>query len=97
MLSALELAVDGPRHVVFAGDPEADDFRALVAVAHERLGARRILIGVTSDEDRRWLGERADWLGGMLPLEGRATAYVCEEFTCQAPVSDPAELRRLLS
>ena len=97
MLSALELAVDGPRHVVFAGNPEAEDFRALVAVAHERLGARRILVGVTSDEDRRWLGERAGWLGAMLPQQGRATAYVCEEFACQAPVNDPAELRRLLS
>jgi uncharacterized protein len=29
-------------------------------------------------------------------LDGRATAYVCEHFACQAPVSDPAALRLLL-
>lgn len=27
---------------------------------------------------------------------GIATAYVCENYTCAAPVSDPKELRRIL-
>jgi uncharacterized protein YyaL (SSP411 family) len=29
-------------------------------------------------------------------LVGRAAAYVCEDFTCQLPVVEPAELRRVL-
>ena len=29
-------------------------------------------------------------------IDGRATAYVCEGFTCRAPVTDPAELATLL-
>src|SRR6185436_15343959 len=44
MLCALELALEPPRHVVLAGDPVAADFQALVAVIHERLGPRRILL-----------------------------------------------------
>jgi uncharacterized protein YyaL (SSP411 family) len=32
----------------------------------------------------------------MKALGGRATAYVCEEFACQAPVTTPDELRRTL-
>jgi uncharacterized protein YyaL (SSP411 family) len=32
----------------------------------------------------------------MKLIGGRVTAYVCERFTCQAPVSSTAELRALL-
>ncbi len=87
MLGALELALDGPRHVVLAGNPAAEDFRALAAGLQEWLGARRAIV-------------RADaaipWTAAMSPIEGRAAAYVCEDFTCQRPVTAPDELRRLL-
>ncbi len=96
MLCALELALEPPRHVVLAGDSQSADFGALVGILHERSGSRRILLGATDGEAQRWLAERAPWLAGMRPLAGRATAYVCEEFACQAPVSEPAALRRLL-
>jgi uncharacterized protein YyaL (SSP411 family) len=32
----------------------------------------------------------------MPTLGGRAAAYVCKDFTCQAPVSDPEALEALL-
>jgi uncharacterized protein YyaL (SSP411 family) len=83
MLCALELALEAPRHVVLAGDPNADDFRALVEVLHGRLGPRRTIL-------------RADaavpWTSEMGTVNGRAAAYVCEEYACQAPVTSPAEL-----
>jgi uncharacterized protein YyaL (SSP411 family) len=96
MLCALELALAPPRHVVLAGDPRAADFRTLLSVVHERLGPRRILVALDEGPGRAWLGERAPWMRAMRPLEGRATAYVCEEFACQAPVTAAADLRSLL-
>jgi hypothetical protein len=35
-------------------------------------------------------------LDGRGPIDGRAAAYVCEHFTCQAPVTDPEALAALL-
>ncbi|MEY4940643.1 MAG: hypothetical protein RIQ93_2378 [Verrucomicrobiota bacterium] len=96
MLCALELALEPPRHVVLAGSPHGADFRALVAVLHEKLGARRLLLAADGAEGHAWLARRAPWLANMKPLDGRATAYVCEEFACQAPVTDVAALRQLL-
>jgi uncharacterized protein YyaL (SSP411 family) len=36
-------------------------------------------------------------LEGREPVDGQAAAYVCEHFTCQAPVTSPDELAALLS
>jgi uncharacterized protein YyaL (SSP411 family) len=96
MLCALELAFLPPRHVVLAGDPAAEDFRVLAAVLQERLGPRRVGLAADGGEGQRWLAERAPWILEMRPVDGRATAYVCEEFTCQAPVTTAGELRALL-
>jgi uncharacterized protein YyaL (SSP411 family) len=35
-------------------------------------------------------------LAGRRAIDGRATAYVCEHFVCQAPVSSPEELAAAL-
>jgi uncharacterized protein len=96
MLCALELALESPRHAVIAGNPAEPDFRALASVLHERLGPRRLLLAADGGEGQSWLATRAPWLTEMRPQGGRATVFVCEDFACRAPVSDPAELRHTL-
>ncbi|HXC02526.1 MAG TPA: thioredoxin domain-containing protein [Opitutaceae bacterium] len=96
MLCALELALQPPPQVVLAGDPRAEDFRALAAVLHERPGPRRVLLGADGGAGQAWLAARVPELAAMRPADGRAMAYVCENFTCRQPVHDAAALRALL-
>ena len=32
------------------------------------------------------------WVAGMRMIDGRATAYQCQDFACAAPVTAPEEL-----
>jgi uncharacterized protein YyaL (SSP411 family) len=99
LLCAIERALEAPRHVVLAGDPQSPDFKVLAAVLQEKSGPRRAILASSStdDETNRWLLARAPWLAGMTTGEnGRARAYVCEQFTCQAPVDTPEALRAVL-
>jgi uncharacterized protein YyaL (SSP411 family) len=97
LLCAIELVVDAPRTVVLAGDPVAADFQALAAVLAERLGPRRALLCADGGAGQQWLAAKRPYLADMKPPGGRATAYVCENFACQAPVNSPAGLRALLA
>ncbi|ACB74914.1 thioredoxin domain-containing protein [Opitutus terrae] len=97
MLCALERALMPPAHVVLAGQPGDEAFRALLRVVQGRLGSQHVLLVADGGEGQRWLSARAPWLTTMTPRNGQATAYVCEDFTCQAPVESPAALRDLLT
>jgi uncharacterized protein len=41
-------------------------------------------------------GDGVPLLDGRTPVDGRAAAYVCEQFTCLRPVTEPDELAALL-
>ncbi len=97
MLCALELALAEPRTVVLAGDPAAADFQALHRELFANLGPRRAVLAADGAAGQAWLARHRPYLGEMKPLDGRAMAYVCENFACQAPVTTPEELRRLLA
>ncbi len=97
LLCALELALESPRQVMLTGDPHTRKFQELVAVLHEKPGPRRLLLAITSEADRAWLCARVPWLAEMqAPAGDDAVAYVCEDHVCQAPVTEPAELRAIL-
>jgi len=38
-----------------------------------------------------------DVMAGKTQIDGKATAYVCRDFTCSLPVTEPTELVALLS
>jgi uncharacterized protein YyaL (SSP411 family) len=99
LLCATELALAEPRTVVLAGDSRSDEFRAMQAVLHERLGPRRVVlaVGPAGDPGRAWLAAKRPYLAEMNAPERGVTAYVCENYTCQAPVQTPADLRRRLT
>jgi len=96
MLIALEMAVMPPRSIVLAGEPAAEDFRALAMELARRPGRCRVLMAADGGAAQRWLAERRPDLAALRPVDGRAAAYVCDDFACQAPVTEPAALRRLL-
>jgi uncharacterized protein len=95
MLCAVERALEEPRQVVIAGDPLTAEFNALVAEIRRAPGRRRASLAVTGRPEETWLTQRVPVLAAMR-APGKAAAFVCEGFTCQAPVTSPGELRRLL-
>ncbi|MEA3211219.1 MAG: uncharacterized protein QOE70_4276 [Chthoniobacter sp.] len=96
MLCALDASLAKPRQIVVAGGRNADATRALVREVHEHFIPNKILLLADGGAGQKWLGERLEFLRTVTPIDGKAAAYVCENFACQLPVTEPAKLRELL-
>jgi uncharacterized protein YyaL (SSP411 family) len=97
MLVALDLTLSKPRQIVVAGKRDAPETRALLAEIHSHFVPNKILILADGGEGQKYLEEKLESLRSMKPVEAKPAAYVCENFTCQAPVTDPKTLSLLLS
>jgi len=91
-LIALDCALSHPHEIAIVGDPEAADTRALLDVC--TIGYRPHQIVALGAPDSE--ASAVPLLQGRGQIEGRATAYVCIDFACRPPVTDPAALRALL-
>jgi len=91
MVAAMERAVADPTHLVIAGERDAADTRALIAVFESRLRPDTDLV-VVADGTREALARLAPFAAALPAREGRATAYLCVDHACRQPVHEPAEL-----
>jgi uncharacterized protein len=96
MLVAFDLSLGKPRQIVIAGDRESPETRSLIAEVHRHFVPNKILLLADGSDGQKYLEEKLEALRGMKPVDGKPTAYVCENFTCQAPVTDAAALAELL-
>ncbi|MEP7077417.1 MAG: thioredoxin domain-containing protein [Chthoniobacterales bacterium] len=96
MLVALDYSLATPKQIVIAGAHGASDTRALLREVHRNFLPRKIVMLADGGEAQHYLGDKIEALAAMTPLQGEATAYVCENFTCRAPVTDVSALREIL-
>ncbi|HEX4086095.1 MAG TPA: thioredoxin domain-containing protein [Chthoniobacteraceae bacterium] len=89
MLTALLLSGAEPRQIVLAGEPSSP----LARVARAMATPETVLLYA---EPGSWLAERLPFIRTALKVDGKPAAYICENFTCQLPVTDPEALRKAL-
>jgi uncharacterized protein YyaL (SSP411 family) len=96
MLGAIDCSLAKPRQVILAGRPGAADTLSMLHEVYATYDPDRIVLGADGGEGQTFLAARIEVMREIKPLNGRATAYVCENFTCQQPTNDPAVLQRQL-
>jgi uncharacterized protein YyaL (SSP411 family) len=79
--------------VVIAGAAGGDHTRAMLQALASRFLPRAVVILVPTDRSDPEIKRLAPFVERYGSLEGRAAAYVCHDFTCALPTTDP---RRML-
>lgn len=99
LLAALDQSLSPTQQIVIAGDPQSADTRELLRIVHQTFLPNRVLFLAPVQPSKAIpppLQKRFSEIEGMRPVNGKAAAYLCENFTCKAPVTDPKELKELL-
>lgn len=96
MLVALDLVRKKPVQIVIAGKSGADDTRALLAVVRKHAHDGQVVMLADADVGQKFLANQAEFYQSIARLDGKATAFVCENFVCNLPTNDPEKLRELL-
>ncbi len=96
MLAALSTYHAGTPQLVIVGHPSSDDTRALRHVVMQHYLPTTIVVPLAVSARTR-LSALLPWTASMKEVDGRATAYLCRNFACEAPTTDASELERILN
>ncbi|PRW45152.1 spermatogenesis-associated 20 [Chlorella sorokiniana] len=95
------LTLGYPRQVVISGKRGAADTESLVEAAFRPFAPDKLVIQLDHSDAALMDFWRATNPAAVAVAEGKpgggATAYVCQDFTCKAPTSDPAKVAQLLA
>jgi uncharacterized protein len=90
LLCAMDFYLSSPHEIAVIGEPDAADTRALVSTVFSRYLPNKVVAAAAPDDARarhsiKLLADRAQ-------LDGKATAYVCHNYYCEAPVTEAEKL-----
>src|ERR687891_40770 len=93
LLGAIDFYTSTAAEIVILGRPDAPDTEALLEPVRSQFMPNKVLI-VSEDAAE---AERIPLLKGRSRIDGRATAFVCRNGTCDLPVDSPEGLRTQLA
>jgi uncharacterized protein YyaL (SSP411 family) len=96
LMSAVDFGASKPKQIIIAGKANAADTRAMLRAVHERYIPNKFIIladgGASQAQIVKWL----PLVEYMRPMDGKATAYICEDYVCRKPTPDLGEMARIL-
>ncbi len=93
MLAAWQQIDEKPSQVVIVGERGAEDTEALLQTVNKNFDPNRLLLLADGAENQAYLSRTLPFLEAVGRINGKATAYVCSNFTCKMPVTDTLALQ----
>jgi len=88
-IAALDFYVSSPKEVVIIGPRDDSATTALMQIVNGGFFPNKVLVGADSADDAGKYGLPLLEARGM--VDGKPTAYVCQNYACQLPVTTPKE------
>ena len=97
LLQALDFALGPSREIVIAGDASDSGTERLVEAINSRFFPNQVVaLHPAEAGQRRAIEKLIPFTAPQLPLDGKPTAYLCQNYVCKFPVTEPSEFEKLL-
>jgi len=96
LVSALDFRLAQTKQILIAGDPASQDTRELLRQVNSRFLPNKILLLADGSAGQQQLARWLPFVAGAHRTKDRATAYVCQNYVCKLPTTDPQVMVRLL-
>ncbi|XP_010010497.1 PREDICTED: spermatogenesis-associated protein 20-like, partial [Nestor notabilis] len=83
------------KQVVICGDPQGEDTKEMLRCVHSVFSPTKVLM-LADGDSAGFLYRQLPFLASLERKDGKATAYVCSNFSCSLPVTSLQELRGML-
>lgn len=84
------------KQIIIAGDRDSQDTKDLLKCVHSHYMPNKVLMLCDGKQDG-FLASKLSVFKTLERKDGKATAYVCENYTCSLPVNSVDELEKILS
>ena len=93
-LCGLDFYLSSAKEVAIVGNPGDTETQALVSEVYRHYLPNRVLVGRNDGDDEAFAGTRRalPLLESREKIDGRPTAYVCRDYVCQLPTTEPEGL-----
>jgi uncharacterized protein YyaL (SSP411 family) len=94
MASALSIAHAPPEQIVVVGPSDHDATAELWRAANRSFRPFATMVPLVPGPRQEALAPKMPWIAAMSMPGGQPAAYVCRDFVCEAPTTDPATLQK---
>ncbi|MCI0665306.1 MAG: thioredoxin domain-containing protein [Acidobacteria bacterium] len=88
MLAALDFHFDKPKQIIIAGQRGKEDTEKMLREAHARFIPNKIILLADGGAGQEFLSRHLPFIQSVKMRGGKATAYICENYTCKLPTTD---------
>ena len=97
LLATLEFALAPSQEVVITGKVGADDTRHMLDALRKSYFPHTVVLFKATGEEAPGINKYAGFVEFMNAIDNKATAYVCTDFKCNFPTTDPEKMLEGLS
>jgi uncharacterized protein YyaL (SSP411 family) len=96
LLTGLLFAVGPTYEVVITGEPEGTDTKKMINALRRDYSPNKVLLFHPLKDQDSMIFSLAPFVEFQISIGGKATAYVCKDYTCSAPTTDINEMLKTL-